>query len=140
MSLDLESRRMSRMLRAATRSLVLDLIEVADEENVRVYRQPPRHSTRTRSRVAHSEAASKTLSGRLPTVTVKQFVDARSAAEQAELMAIMQLGRTPFGISAAEFAVLCEPDTPPRRDLGQYLASKGHLATWLERGLDRLGL
>jgi hypothetical protein len=124
-------KKMWAALREVTRTLVEQLIDIAESENERL------RTRFSQSRDAASQAAGAASPVHFSEKTVKDFVGSLSPRCQQELVALMLLGREPhFFDTAQDFAAACEPTA--RLDPGTYLGSKGHLGDYLKRALDLL--
>ena len=123
---------MRAVFRVINRELVNKVIDIARRENGQV---TPRVPTRGIGRAAAMNA----LPGRTWPMTVESFINSRSKQEQAELAALMALGREPFTLFVGDVAALADPKFWTC-NVGEYLASKGGLARYLEEGMRVIGL
>ena len=124
--------RMRAAFRAITRDLVEEVITIAHRENERGAR-----GTASRGKVR--QAATATYVGRITLMTVAAFINSLSEKEQAELAALMVLGREPHSLRAWDVEAAADPASWTC-DLGQYLASKGGLARYLQEGMRVIGI
>jgi hypothetical protein len=124
--------RMRSAFREITRERVEELIDVARLEN-------ERYAWTTRSRGISGTAATATYPGTSKLMTVESFVNSLPRKEQAELTALMVLGREPRTLSARGVELAADP-AYWTCNLGQYLASKGGLARYLQEGMRVVGL
>lgn len=124
--------RMRSAFRAITRERVEEVIHIARLEN-------ERYAWIAGSRGISGTAATATFPGRIETRTVESFVNSLPRKEQAELTALMVLGREPLTLSAMAVVVAADPASWTG-NLGQYLASKGGLARYLQEGMRVVGL
>jgi len=124
--------RMRSAFRAITRERVEELIDVARLEN-------ERYAWIAGSRGIGGTAATATFPGRIESRTVESFVNSLPKKVQAELTALMVLGREPRTLSARDVVLAADPASWTC-NLGQYLASKGGLARYLQEGMRVVGL
>jgi len=124
--------RMRAAFRVITRDLVQEVIVIANREN-------NGGSLDTAAQQAGRAAAMGTFAGRIQSMTVESFIDSLPKKEQAELAALMVLGREPHILRARDVEAAADP-TSWTCSLGQYLASKGGLARYLQEGMRVLGL
>lgn len=124
--------RMRSAFRAITRERVEEVIHIARLEN-------ERYAWIAGSRGISGTAATATFPGRIETRTVESFVNSLPRKEQAELTALMVLGREPLTLSARAVVVAADPASWTG-NLGQYLGSKGGLARYLQEGMRVVGL
>ena len=124
--------RMRAAFRAITRDLVDQVIAIAQREN-----EQGDPGTSSRSKV--KQAATATYVGRITPMTVETLINSLPKKEQAELAALMVLGREPHIPRASDVEAAADPASWTC-DLGQYLASKGGLARHLQEGMRVIGL
>jgi hypothetical protein len=111
------------------------LIALAREENSQA---ATRGGTREHAHSAHL-AASSTLPGRIRPESVEAFINSRPPRERAAFAALYLLGRDTMATTEVDFEAVAETFVE-RTDLGQHLAGKGLLDSYLEKALSLLGL
>ena len=97
-----EVTRMRSAFRTITRDLVHEVIDLANREN---NRGVPGIASRGPGRAA----AMATFPGRMPSMTVESFIDSLQKKEQAELAALMVLGREPHILRARDVEAAADP-------------------------------
>lgn len=124
--------RMRSAFRTITRERVEEVIDIARWEN-------ERYAWIAGSRGISGTAATATFPGRIESRTVESFVNSLPKKEQAELAALMVLGREPHALRSRDVEAAVDPASWTC-NLGQYLASKGGLARYLQEGMRVVGL
>jgi hypothetical protein len=124
--------RIRAAFRVVTRDLVEEVIDISRRENKA---DTPSREPRGMGRAAAASA----FPGWADSMTVKSFINKLPKKEQAELAALMVLGREPLTLRARDVETAVDPASWTC-NLGQYLASKGGLARYLQEGMRVVGL